>query len=349
MVIKFYQKFAINILLFLTTFFIILVFAEVILSTLTNLKKNEEKIRVKIGNNPGHCYTSDKYHYFPLTLNDPRNNRTLYCLQYDVLKRQKGFFPERKIQFALIGDSFTFGEGVKSEDTLAYLLGEKFTGINFRNYGMSNANVLDVYRILSQIVKKGKPKSIIYFYNLNDALMSKEIESQQKFIIDFQNIRWLNYKETPGFFEKLLSHSALYSLFKKSFILHKESKATVDHYLSAYSDKNKKELTRTLDLLTDMNELLKKNHIGFGVIIYPLLYKDIFGRYPFVTIHQFLLKFCAEHSLKCVDALATFSKYYSLKKFTVHAVDYHPNGDANKQVATHDRVSHLIQTMMSGP
>ena len=79
-----------------------------------------------------------------------------------------------------------------------------------------------------------------------------------------------------------------------------------------------------------MNEMAKEKEIPFNIVIYPLLYKNLWGRYPFKPIHTLLIDFCKNNSLKCVDGYLAFDSYRSLKKFTVHPVDYHPNRLANE-------------------
>lgn len=68
------------------------------------------------------------------------------------------------------------------------------------------------------------------------------------------------------------------------------------------------------------------------IIIYPLFYKDVFGKYPFIPLHSFLKKACEERGILCIDAYPAFDKYYSLAKFTVHPIDFHPNGAANRLI-----------------
>ncbi len=81
-----------------------------------------------------------------------------------------------------------------------------------------------------------------------------------------------------------------------------------------------------------MNKFARLQGIKFYVVIYPLFYKDRLGRYPFNDIHRRLMDACAEQGITCFDAYQPFKKYYSLKRFIVHPVDYHPNGLANRVI-----------------
>jgi len=342
-------------------FVLALLIIEVFLFNFTKQGNKELKVWIETKECYGNCYSSDRKGYFPISLKastkekeklrnalvsgniDFLAEKTPYCIVYDCQKRREGFFSRRTVEVAIVGDSFVFGEGVKEEDTLGYLLSSKFSKANFKNYGSTGANIEGVFNIVSQVLEEKKIKDIIYFYNLNDILTSPEIAAKQKFIVDFQNIRWFNVKRPHNFFTGILSKSNIYHLVEDSIILHQESGLTIKNYLDMYfSPANLNELKRTINLLISMNNRSKGKGVNFRIVIYPLLYKDIFGRYPFVSIHEFLKDICKKNQIPCIDAYPAFEKYRSLKNFTVHPVDYHPNGFANKIV-----VEYLSQTCSS--
>ena len=157
---------------------------------------------------------------------------------------------------------------------------------------------------------------------------------QQKFINDFQNIRFNNIYETyPGAITNLLSRSKLINFIGKTIILQIESKHTIDYYSDAYFDfSNDGELNQTIKMIVSANKNLKGKNKSFQIIIYPLFYKNLLGKYPFIKIHNLLLNICKENNISCIDLYPAFDKYYSLKKFTVHPIDYHPNEFANSLI-----------------
>ncbi len=282
----------------------------------------------------GSCYSSNPNGYFAERIKDKNFNRTPYCVFYNCRERENGYHPERKTEIALVGDSFIFGEGLKEEDTLGYLLDMHFSDVNFRNFGSSGANIQTVYQRVNKLINEEPDiRNIIYFYNLNDIIISPELDKRQKYIIDFQNIRWEKLQKKNSPISGILSKSIIYTLIEEALILKRESGLTVQNYLDMYFDHiNEKELNETLELLQDIFSAAGKRNVKFSVVIYPLLYKDIFGIYPFKSIHNLLMSFCRTQGITCIDALPAFEKYYSLKRFTVHPIDYHPNGLANRSV-----------------
>lgn len=137
----------------------------------------------------GNCYPSDSTGLLPITAANPTDGKYWHCVTYDTKKRIEGRNPNRKKQIALVGDSFVFGEGVKETDTLGFLLNEKYTKINFQNWGIRGIDIGHVVEQCKKIVESEPAvDDVIYFYNLNDVqpLSIKSLKTIK--IIDFQNI-----------------------------------------------------------------------------------------------------------------------------------------------------------------
>jgi hypothetical protein len=139
-----------------------IVVAELCLSWFVQPGFRREKAYVKVNYGIGICYSSNKNGYFPIDLNREIGREALrermvsdeadrvmteladatpYCIVLDWVERKRGFFREREKEVAIVGDSFAFGSGVLNEDTLGYLLGLRFTSINFKNFGWPGFNI----------------------------------------------------------------------------------------------------------------------------------------------------------------------------------------------------------------
>jgi len=349
------KEILIKILLAIFSSILIFFIIELILLNIVNIKNPELNNFIGNGQYHGNCYSSDKNNYFPIVLKDSLENQkfikrvfslseseieeltdeTPHCIIYNSFIRKKGYFPGRKKEVIIVGDSFAYGSGVKDEDTLAYLLGVKFKEVNFRNFGLINADINIVYNATIEIVSDiDGINKIIYFYNLNDVLVSHDIKRQQKFITDFQNIRWSNIQnDYPEPILKLLSRIRLINLIYKTIILKRDSKLTINNYMDMYFHPlNQGEFNKTIKTITSLSNISENKNISFQIIIYPLLYKDALGRYPFKLIHDYLIDICKKNNLSCIDTYPAFSKYYSLRRFRVHSIDYHPNKLANQLV-----------------
>ena len=326
-----------NCVLVLCSIVAALLVCELILGRLPHASTYERKIEVTVPEPKcyGNCYTSNPNGYFPITLTVPNSMETLYCIAYSCQQRKDGFFQDRSKEIFIVGDSFTFGEGAKEEDSLGYLLGLTFTQYNFRNWGETAADLNRVSQIAKTIYEdpaQAHRGHIIYFYNLNDMAMAPSIANKQKYITDFENLRWTNVP-APSPLDQWLSHSALYRLFKKVTLLNRETGLTIHNYLDMYfANENAVEFRRTIDTLKTMNSQARAHGVNFTMVIYPLLYKDMWGHYPFMPIHEQLMKICHDNQINCIDGYNAFKDAPSLQVFTVHPVDFHPNSLANRRM-----------------
>jgi hypothetical protein len=95
------------------------------------------------------------------------------------------------------------------------------------------------------------------------------------------------------------------------------------------SESNRQEFLSTMDEIRSIKDTLAARGISFRMIIYPLLYKDLLGRYPFEQIHEVITSECQKRGVICLDGYVPYKSYYSMKRFAMHPLDYHPNGLSN--------------------
>ena len=323
-----------NIILMLTSLILTYFGADIIFEKLDDGHYSGEKTYISGGGNWGNCYPWVENSRLPIERIVPITGELSNCVLYDQRKRREGYFRKRVQKAALIGDSFTFGEGVIEEDTLGYLLGKKFQKYNFLNFGDSGADVARVHKFFMYILEHRKDiKNILYFYNINDALMSEKIAAEQSEIIDFQNLKWFGERRINSPLSSVLSMSAIYRRLNRVLILRMESKRTIQNYLDMYNrDLNRARLEKTVGLLIDMSNAAKEKKVRFSIVMYPLLYKDLTGNYPFDDIHALLGEICRRNGISFIDLEPAFENHDSFKEFVVHRLDYHPNGLANALV-----------------
>jgi hypothetical protein len=216
--------------------------------------------------------------------------------------------------------------------------------INFQNWGTGGANIDTVVKQCKNIIESVPAvEEVIYFYNLNDVRMSKTVSSQQKLIMDFQNVRWLNDEQRYGSLVKVLSKSALFSSARNACVIKWDSSLTVQNYKDMYfSENNRQKFLSTMDDIRLIKDMLAARGISFRMIIYPLLYKDMLGRYPFEQIHEVIISECHKRGVTSLDGYIPFKSYYSMKRFAVHPLDYHPNGLSNRELVDYIHNNNVI-------
>lgn len=320
--------------------------AEVVLSLISSGKR-EHKSWVSTSRGMAHCYTSDVNRYFPLDLrrsadlarmakiflaglitptSGPEENlnleelkrRSPHCITYDRHTRAAGFHPGRARTVALVGDSFTFGEGLRDADTLGYLLGQRFRGANFRTLARAGAEIGDSNVQVAHALERFKVKNIIYFFNLNDVIATDALEEESRLYGRPED------HSPPVYW--LVSRLSILRILDNVL----SSRRTISAYRRRYFDaSNRKQVEDTMGLLGHMAGVTRENGGSFLVVIYPNLYKNLWG-YPFTSIHALIMDNCKKQKIRCVDGYGAFAGFRSLDRFRVHAADQHPNGLANR-------------------
>lgn len=260
---------------------------------------------------------------------------TPHCVLYHKALRRRGFFPRRSRKVAIVGDSFTYGEGVADEQTLGYLLAQAYPGINFPNLGLPGINIHTVRgRIGDYQRQPSAARTVIYFYSLNDALVPDDVDPNS---YCQRNDKLCEARGEPeqGFGGRILKLSNILTLMQRQRLLRERTRRVLHGFQEAYfSPRNKLQIQDTVSTLAAINRDVSKRGGRLHVVIYPVLYR-LNAEYPFESIHRFLLDVCKQHGLSCVDGYLAFEDRLSWKEYRVHPADSHPNGRANKRLVEH--------------
>ena len=82
------------------------------------------------------------------------------------------YLPNRLGRIAVIGDSFTWGQGVSEDDRLTNLLQERLNdgagGFEVFNFGLPGADTRDESAILSEVLSQAAPDVVLPQWFVND-------------------------------------------------------------------------------------------------------------------------------------------------------------------------------------
>ncbi len=134
------------------------------------------KLSNLLGIQKGIIYNLNGTHYL-------KPNSTGEVFGEKVVTDKNGFrVPEKNFaytgnkSFYIIGDSTTFGPGIKEEQTFIGLLRDRYLNINFYNSSVMGYQINHHILNLKKINNFGQIKKIIYFYTLNDVFNTSNIE-----------------------------------------------------------------------------------------------------------------------------------------------------------------------------
>lgn len=250
----------------------------------------------------------------------------------------------------MIGDSFTEGAGVPEDETFPRRLERRLQdalgrapqepwqlavmeprAIQVWNVGRRGADQPQIRDDLTRFLPLVEPDVVVYAFVLNDFEMSEEHRAKQQYLNDLVMDR--QRTGTPDWkLPRWLGWSALVRAFTARGRLAEETRRTVDWYLGMTGPENAEGWARTQDDLRAMRDAVEASgERRFLIAILPLLVGDE-GGYPFDPVHDALLRFCDEASLRCVDLREALGGT-DPRSLHVHPVDMHPNGVAHARIA----------------
>ena len=182
-------------------------------------------------------------------------------------------YKKNNLNFLILGDSTSFGVGVKEEETFVGRLRTDFPHINFFNTSVVGYNLLNYNKVLQQTIDNNyKIKHIILFLNINDIDLESMIfedETSKKDLNNNDNFIFINWIKDNYILSNLhyfLRERSVFYMWIKG-IFTKTQERFYSHVYNLYKNKN------YISELNHQIENLKKNvqvyNSDFTVIILP--------------------------------------------------------------------------------
>lgn len=301
------------------------------------------------------CYPSNARGYFEIDLREPETYRRYFSIaprrfesiarwhpwavsfRYNEL-RFRDVPPESKpegvYRVAVVGDSFTEGQGVKEADTasraLETLLEEPSPGrFEVRNCGRRGLDLPELFDGFEAALAY-EPDLVVYALVLNDAVRPPAFQARQSYVND-----WILDRERlpdeaaapPG-----LLRFRTWDLIADRLTAWRVGRETTRWYLDMWSDAgNPQGWQRTRELIREMDRRANRQGARFVVAVWPLLV-GLEGPYPFAPAHETIRRFCLGAGIPVQDLLPVFRGHPSADLW-VHPVDRHPNEVAQAMAA----------------
>jgi lysophospholipase L1-like esterase len=299
------------------------------------------------------CYCSNPRGYF--VERKTADGRTIYCVDHaneppkDLDLRLPEFAQARKI--VTVGDSFTWGLGVKTVDSWPYRLGPLLSEAGGRRTVVSNHAhvgrwIAEIYEEMRNALGRGQPDIVVYGYVLNDpfdlraeakpmvAPTKKDAAMDSGHVYDGINVRTSNMKrlrlESP--LGGLRRYSRVLEMIARRMEWSAIEGATRRYYLDLHDPaRNGAGMTKTWDTIATMDRLQKQQGKRFLVVIFPL-FEKCDGDYPYRSCHERVREELSKRDIAVFDLLPTYSKTPTADLW-VHELDRHPNEVAHRLAA----------------
>ena len=213
----------------------------------------------------------------------------------------------------VLGDSFTFGEGVRLEDTfcvrLEGLLKERLgREVEVLNLGVSAWSTVEEIEYLQQVGLGFEPDLVLVVFVANDATYAAGLDF-------FDNFR--ERYENPA-----LKHSYFISWVYAKLAKRLSGRNYIE-FLVGEALRREQQWQDAFDALTEGKQLAAGRGSKFAVALFPFMY-ELHDDYPLKPIHDEVAGHCAEQGIPVLDLLEAF-KGREYGELWVHPADQHPN------------------------
>ena len=222
-----------------------------------------------------------------------------------------------KFRIAVIGDSYTFGSGIKNINhiyprQLERLLNiDKGRNYEVLNFGKPGVDTEFEITILKNDVVQYKPDLIIIGYVLNDF---RDLESQKKSANPY--LFWF------GIFLKRYSY--LYGFTSKGLDIALESVGLKKSYyttiVDSFGSENNKKLNG--EYFKELKNISQDHNATLIIVIFPFIYH--LDNYPFAEQHKAIAQIASQSNIIAIDLLPYF-KGIDENSIIVSNYDRHPN------------------------
>lgn len=278
------------------------------------------------------------------------DNRSYFALQWKASSvhvnsaayREREFDrtkPAGVYRIAFIGDSFTFGQGIREEERMSNLLERELTKsrhdievLNFGNPGSNTAYEVTVLR--DEVLPKVAPDFVLLQWYVNDL----------DYIPPPADTARGDAKTTGGdllneFKQTMLNRSVLYFLLTDVFHRVRDSMGVshIDEMSSHVGNPQSMESQEAEKAMVEFFRLCQAKMVPVGVVLVPHL-GPLGGReYPFMYLHKRLLTLCEREGVPCVDLFPVMEPFLqhgeNASKLWVNRFDLHMGPFANELAA----------------
>jgi lysophospholipase L1-like esterase len=219
-----------------------------------------------------------------------------------------------KHRIIFLGDSLTFGWGVKQEGTFATLVEGDMNSqspTEVINFGTGNYNTEQAVNLFIDKGLKYNPDKVVLFYFINDAEITPEKSG----------LWFLGYSQFISFYWSRINSLLNNFLPSKSF---------QEYYESLY-DEDQQGWINARKAIIQLRDICESKGIEFQVVLLPELH-DV-NNEIFANVYDKLALFLAENNIDYLNLAKLFENHPDQIQLWVSYDDAHPNNIAHKKIA----------------
>ena len=245
--------------------------------------------------------------------------------------RGREFTPQKPAgvyRIAIVGDSFTYGNGVRQEDRYSDLLQRELPAhIEVLNFGTAGANTPEHLATVTKLLQEVHPDFVLLQWYVNDVedddAVGRPRSSPLMPIRAWHN--WLN------------DNSALYTIANMQWAETQVALGLTESYTEYLkqhlADPNGPDAARDTGLLRQLIARCKDANVPIGIILFPDTAGPMDKTYAFGFLHDRVLATCDNMQLTCIDLRQDFAAIKDRRSLWASRLDHHPSAKANEIAA----------------
>jgi lysophospholipase L1-like esterase len=234
--------------------------------------------------------------------------------------------PAGKQRVAFIGDSFTFGHGIKNvADRFSDRVGARLEAVQpgrflESNIGSPGIHVQIIANMVEKFVTRGHQIDVlVYTICLNDIEAYEPAIDQMQKKFDLHSPKFFLIRDT--YFLNML-----YFRVQQAWL--PEVRSYYSQLADSYRGAPWDGMRRKLD---ELREFCAAKKIDLRIVIFPFLH-NLGPDYPFDAAHERIAEYCREEKLRCLDLKPVLLPHVQ-EGLTVNRFDAHPNERAHALAA----------------
>ena len=236
--------------------------------------------------------------------------------------------PAGTYRVAVVGDSFTYGNGLPANLRFSELMqAELPPTIEVMNFGRPGHNTPDHVKLIRDQVLTFHPDFILVQWFVNDV----EGDDTSGRPVYRPLIPWRSLHE------QLYQSSALYTI-ANGWWTRVQANWTVGSYVDymqrRFGDPASGGAKLDYQANQQLIETCRNAHVALGMVLFPDTGYDLGSAYPFLNLHERLMKHCDAEGVTCIDLRPDFAPVKDRKTLWVNPLDHHPSARANAMATT---------------
>ena len=238
--------------------------------------------------------------------------------------------PAGTYRVAVMGDSFTYGNGVPEDRRFSNLVGAAVhdRGIEVLNFGYPGNNWPEHVKTLERRVLRLRPDYVLLQWGTNDVELDRDVAGRPLVPPLIGRRDW---------HEAFYRQSALYTLLNAQWIrlqLTRQMGDTYPAYMARlYGDARSDGAVQADALMRRFLELCRSRGVGVGIVLFPDAAVSLGADYAYRFLHERTLATCAAEGVPCVDLLPRFAAVSDRLTLWASPLDAHPSILANQIAA----------------